>query len=148
MNVEQAPYFVGLSKEAADHCAAPFSKHKWRRELYQPMTAREHEIVGRLTRRFPGCTIRADIREVERAKGSVEALHISVGPDLSVDLERTFIAWPPESTRRLVEAIEARLEMDGVTPSIHQVEGETGALRSRALTILRTPFSRLSSFLP
>ena len=112
------------------------------------MTPREREIVGRLARRFPDRAVTADIREMTRAKGPVEALHIAWSTDITVDLERTIIAWPPESPQRIVEAVEAKLEMLGLTPSVPEAPVEVEPTRSRALLALRTPLLKLTSFLP
>ena len=116
--------------------------------MYETLTPREGEIVERLVRRFPGNTVTAEIREIERPKGPVAALHISLGPDIAVDLERAIIAWPPESPLRLVEAIEAKFEMLGLTPADSFDEASREPVRSRALLAILTPLTKLTSHLP
>src|SRR5688572_4286938 len=108
-----------------------------RPKVNQGLTSREREIVERLVRRFPGNKVTAEIREVIRPKGPVEALHISCGPEREIDLERKLIAWPPESPRRLVEAVEAQLELLGLMPADSFEAAQREPMRNRALLAIR-----------
>jgi hypothetical protein len=110
------------------------------------LTAKEREIVGRLARRFPSAPLIADIREVQKPKGPVQALHLSWAPDLTVDIERGIIAWPNESALRIVEAVEAQLEIDGLVPSPYAVPPGP-RIRTRMFAPLRMSLGRLTSLL-
>jgi hypothetical protein len=134
------------SNEVAKVCAASFFDAAAEATLNGELTTRERAIVDRLLQRFPAAPMTAEIREVMKPKGPIEALHLSWSPDITVDIERALIAWPPESPLRMVEAIEAQLELDGLEPSPFSVPPGPG-LGGRIAESVRMPFTRFTSLL-
>ncbi|MGE0059394.1 MAG: hypothetical protein AB7T32_15550 [Dehalococcoidia bacterium] len=109
----------------------------------EALTQREQDIVERLARRFPAAPPTAAIQQVMKPRGIVEALHLSWSPDLVVDVDRAIITWPPESPRRIAEAIEAQLELHGLVVSPFAVAPSAG-LFSRVIASTRTHVARFA----